>query len=65
MTKHFCDICGKDLSEFKTIKLTISKNTFKPGDDPVFRLPIDSSLNKYELCQTCVDELDKFMNRKE
>ncbi len=47
MTKHYCDMCKKELDEYDLVKITAEKKiyTYEEGEE------------KYELCQECMGKV--------
>ena len=56
MTRHFCDMCGKDCGTFYKDMTVIRIEPYEP-----LRNSADS---RYDVCEECAEKVNNFIKRK-
>ena len=55
MTKHFCDMCGKDCGTFYKDMTVIRIEPYEP---------LRSVDGRYDVCEDCAEKVNNFIKRK-
>lgn len=58
MTKHFCDMCGKDCGESYKDITVIRIEHIEPYE------PLRSVDDRYDICEECAKKVNNFIKRK-